>query len=338
MTSGQLLVRIGSVIAGRAARSLLKAHLRGVPEARRRLVLLGGTGVFLGACVGGGVVYYALHLEQCSFTGRLRFMPSSRQWEGKLSEELYKTQLSAWENDGVSLVRDSDSRKMRVVKICSDLVHAVPLVERALGKCLDLSKDQLCFQVTLIEDASTHNANVLPNGHIFVYTGMLDLCGDGPKGDARLAAVLGHEIAHALLRHPGERLGGCHLLLATHSIFSFVASALIPEELFDLLHAPAIMQLESLQLRLLDAVVSLPNSRKQEFEADYLGIMLSSAARYDPKEAPLLWMELADRECEHNASTPEIFSTHPGWDDRSEKLREWQPEALALSKGELIKQ
>uniref|UniRef100_A0A7S3Z113 Peptidase M48 domain-containing protein n=1 Tax=Lotharella globosa TaxID=91324 RepID=A0A7S3Z113_9EUKA len=110
---------------------------------------------------------------------------------------------------------------------------------------------------------------------------------------------------------------------------------LIPDELFDVLHAPAIIQLESLQLRLLDAVLALPNSRQQEFEADFLGVMLSSAARYDPKQVPPLWLELAEREAHHRESTPEIFATHPDWQRRSERLREWQEAAVALSKGEL---
>src|SRR6267143_1920176 len=167
------------------------------------------------------------------------------------------------------------------------------------------------WEWSLLEDKQA-NAFCLPGGKVAVYTGILPIT----RADAGLAAVLGHETAHAIARHGGERIsqqlavqGG---LMATQLALArrdagttqWVAAALGAGATVGLL---------------------LPWSRQQESEADHLGLIYMARAGYHPQAARDLWVRMASLGA---ARQPEFLSTHPAPQTRIAQIEAWLPEAL----------
>jgi Zn-dependent protease with chaperone function len=145
------------------------------------------------------------------------------------------------------------------------------------------------------------NAWCMPGGKIAVYSGLIERL--GPTDD-ELAAVLGHEIAHALREHSRERLS---LAIAQSLALTVVGTvADVPKTALDL--APL----------LLDVTLNLPYSRAQEREADRLGVELAARAAYDPGAAIVLWEKVRRLD---GGRPPKFLSTHPSPEDRIEDLR-----------------
>jgi len=146
------------------------------------------------------------------------------------------------------------------------------------------------------------NAWCMPGGKIAVYTGLLERL---HPDDDELAAVLGHEIAHALREHGRERASQA---LAQGIGLTVLGIALgMPEAAMDLTQL------------VLDLTFNLPNSRAHEVEADRIGVELAARAGYDPRAAARLWekMQRVGR-----GQPPEFFSTHPAHATRIAELRE----------------
>jgi len=148
------------------------------------------------------------------------------------------------------------------------------------------------------------NAFALPNGNVFVYTGIIDFVEGDPDA---LAAILGHEMAHVVLRHGAEKvsqamlyeLGGALLLSQVSPAYRSLAA-----QLYDLGVGLAIL---------------LPYSRRQEREADILGLIIAMRAGFDPYGAVKVWEKMlatyGDRE------PPEWLSTHPASKTRLEYVK-----------------
>lgn len=165
------------------------------------------------------------------------------------------------------------------------------------------------WEVSVFED-ETPNAFALPGGKIGVHTGMLRVA----ENEHQLAAVLGHEVAHVLARHPNERASQ---QLATQGALT-VAGAAAGEgnqALLAILGAGA------------QVGVLLPFSRTQEREADVLGLQYMARAGFDPRESIQLWKNMARA---GGGGTPEFLSTHPSGSTRIQDLSNAMPEALAL--------
>lgn len=154
------------------------------------------------------------------------------------------------------------------------------------------------WRVHVIKDDGMINAFVLPGGKVFVYTGILPVCED----EDGLAAVLGHEIAHVVARHPAERMSNSLLTIGAVVLISamFDISGQIPSLLLNLMY-------------------SLPNSRTQEAEADEMGLMMMSKACYNPEAAARLWSRMQRLEKE---APPQFMSTHPSSYNREEAIRD----------------
>jgi predicted Zn-dependent protease len=151
-----------------------------------------------------------------------------------------------------------------------------------------------------------------------VYTGIF-----GPARDeAGLAVVLGHEVAHALARHPAERMSQ-GLLLQLGGVGLGVALGGNPSL------ANQVLQVYGLGA---GVGVALPFSRSQETEADHIGLILMAQAGYDPRTALDLWQRMEKKEGEKSAP-PEFLSTHPGHETRIQQLRDFLPEALRYYHG-----
>jgi len=170
------------------------------------------------------------------------------------------------------------------------------------------------WEFNLLEDKQA-NAFCLPGGKVAVYTGILPLTRD----DAGLAAVLGHEVAHAIARHGGERFSQSRLMQVVGLVVTQVALAR---------NDPAtVREVTALYGAGATVGIILPWSRTQESEADHLGLIYMAKAGYDPHAARDLWVRMAEAS-KGSARPPEFLSTHPAEATRIKQIEAWLPEAL----------
>jgi predicted Zn-dependent protease len=168
------------------------------------------------------------------------------------------------------------------------------------------------WEFNLIEDKQI-NAFCLPGGKVVVYTGILPVTRD----EAGLAAVVGHEVAHAIARHGAERVSQ-GLLVQTGLAATQVALSR---------NDPRTVQAVTAMLGAGAAVgVLLPWSRAQESEADHLGLIFMAKAGYHPSAARDLWVRMA--ESARGVRQPEFLATHPAPATRIAQIEGWIPEAL----------
>lgn len=160
--------------------------------------------------------------------------------------------------------------------------------------------------------SNVQNAFCLPGGKVAVYEGILPVC----QNEGGLAVVMAHEVAHALARHGGERMSQSTAVNIGKDVFNRVVKNQAPEKSELLLQAYGVVS---------EYGVLLPYNRKQESEADHIGIMLMAKAGYDPNEAPKFWKRFASTKNEQY--TPEFLSTHPADSRRSQDLQKLVPEA-----------
>jgi predicted Zn-dependent protease len=158
------------------------------------------------------------------------------------------------------------------------------------------------------------NAFCLPGGKIVVFTGIMPYA----KNEAGLAAIIGHEVAHAVARHGGERLSQ---RLALQGALSIGAEAIKGKN--GKLSARTRLALGALGLGGMVGVI-LPFSRVHEFEADRIGQIYMARAGYAPAEAVRLWDRLSKIK---KPPIPAWLSTHPADQDRVRKMREFLPDA-----------
>ncbi|MEX2147158.1 MAG: M48 family metallopeptidase [Candidatus Rokuibacteriota bacterium] len=169
------------------------------------------------------------------------------------------------------------------------------------------------WEFTVLEDKQA-NAFCLPGGKVAVYTGLLPVTRD----DAGLAAVLGHEVAHAIARHGGERVSQTLLLQTGLAATQVALSRNDPrtvQAVTSLLGAGATVG------------VLLPWGRAQESEADRLGLVYMAKAGYHPSAARDLWVRMG-KLAKGRQQPPEILSTHPAPATRIRDIDRWLPEAL----------
>ncbi|KAI9375205.1 peptidase family M48-domain-containing protein [Aspergillus egyptiacus] len=243
--------------------------------------------VMIGGMIGGVYVY---NLDTVEMTGRRRFNCVSHQQELSMGLQSY--------NEVMQQVRGRILPESHPVTI---------MVNRVLARLIPLAPiDGADWKVHVIQDDTQKNAFVLPGGKVFVFTGILPICRD----EDGLAAVLGHEIAHVIAHHPGERMSTSFVTIGLAFIVSF---------LFDISG-----QIPGLFLNLM---YTLPNSRTQESEADTIGLMMMAKACFNPEGAIGLWDRMYRAE---KAAPPQFMSTHPSSYNRMEALREKLNKAQAI--------
>ena len=167
------------------------------------------------------------------------------------------------------------------------------------------------WEFNLIE-SEQQNAWCMPGGKVAFYTGILPVC----KDDAGIAVVMGHEVAHAIARHGGERMSQ-ELMVQMGGLALSEAMRSKPEQTRNLwLGAFGL----GAQVGLM-----LPFSRQHESEADRLGLIFMAMAGYDPRQAPKFWERMA---AGGGSAPPEFLSTHPSDETRIRQLNEYMAEAL----------
>ena len=159
------------------------------------------------------------------------------------------------------------------------------------------------------------NAFCLPGGKVGVYTGILPITQD----EAGLATVIGHEVAHAVARHGGERMTEALLMQTGGQILGATLSNSDPRM------ESAVNAAYGLTAQI---GVTLPHSRAQESEADHIGLIYMARAGYDPRMAVAFWQRFSDFEKRQGGGTPPFLRTHPTDAKRILQLSVWMPEAV----------
>jgi predicted Zn-dependent protease len=165
------------------------------------------------------------------------------------------------------------------------------------------------------------NAFCLPGGKIAVYSGILSVA----QTDGELAAVIGHEVAHALARHSAERLSDQKLVAGGLLLASVAAAVATSRSTSGTASVAAPMAIAALGAGASVGIL-LPMSRKQESEADHIGLVLMAMAGYDPHEALTLWERM--RAAHRAKSDSQWLSTHPTNEARIADIKRWLPEAM----------
>jgi predicted Zn-dependent protease len=167
-----------------------------------------------------------------------------------------------------------------------------------------------------VVDDPTVNAWCMPGGKVVFYTGIIDVA----ENEDQLAAVMGHEIAHAVARHGNERMSQG---MATQLGVSALSVALSEN--------PTVTNQLFLQAAGVGSQVGmLKFSRNHETEADKMGLIFMAMAGYDPSQAVRFWERMA--EVSGGGAPPEFLSTHPSHERRIQDLQEFMPEALKYYK------
>jgi predicted Zn-dependent protease len=170
------------------------------------------------------------------------------------------------------------------------------------------------WEYILIDNKKVRNAWCMPGGKIAVYTGILDVT----KNTNGLAAVMGHEIAHAVAKHSVERASrGVILNTSTQLIDIFSGGKLSQVNRTTGMNTVGLLS----QLGIMN-----PFNRKQESEADYLGMIFSSLSGHDIRETVKIWERM--KEFNKGKAPPEFMSTHPSADNRIKKINGWTNEII----------
>ncbi len=170
------------------------------------------------------------------------------------------------------------------------------------------------WEYILIENKKVRNAWCMPGGKIAVYTGILEVT----KNKNGLAAVMGHEIAHAVAKHSVERASrGAILNTGTQLLDIFTGGKLSQVNRATGMNTVGLLS----QLGIMN-----PFNRKQESEADYLGMIFSSLSGYDIRETVKIWERM--KEFNKGKAPPEFMSTHPSAENRIKKINEWTNEII----------
>ena len=166
----------------------------------------------------------------------------------------------------------------------------------------------------ILIDKKIRNAWCMPGGKIAFYTGMLDVT----KNTNGLAAVMGHEVAHAVAKHSVERASRGALLNTGARIIDIASGGVLS----DINRTTGMNTVGMLtQLGIMN-----PFNRKQESEADYLGMIFSSLSGYNIRETVKIWERM--KEYNKGKEPPQFMSTHPSSDTRIRQLNEWMNEVI----------
>ena len=170
------------------------------------------------------------------------------------------------------------------------------------------------WEYILIDNDKVKNAWCMPGGKIAVYSGMLKIT----KNTNGLAAVMGHEIAHAVAKHSVERASRN---VATNVVLQ-VTDILSGGKLSTVNRTTGMNTIGLLsQIGIMN-----PFNRKQESEADYLGLIFSSLSGYDIRETTKIWERM--KKANKGKEPPQFMSTHPSSDNRIKKINDWTNEII----------
>lgn len=253
------------------------------------------------------ILLAALCLSSCvrnAITGRSQLSLVSESDLQSMALSQYKSFLTS------SKVVPAGNREADMVKRVGARVSAA-LKNYYTQKGLPNALDGYNWEFNLVENKEV-NAWCMPGGKVVCYTGLLPVT----QNEQALAVVMGHEIAHAILGHGKEKMSQ---QLAAQGLGALGGAALGT-------NTKAVNIFNQVYGVSAEYGALLPNSRKQELEADHYGLIFAAAAGYDPKVAIEFWTRMASKS--QGEKPPAFMSDHPSDEDRIEKIRQVLPEAL----------
>jgi|EP01082_Thalassiosira_pseudonana_P007272 predicted Zn-dependent protease len=252
------------------------------------------------------VYAYQSCVDYVPYTNRKRFIATNPEWEAAQGHQQYKDLLAKYGDD----VLPKDHRASVTVKrVGGNIAKAAQEFTRQYNTINSINSSPFTYTVVRSDEA---NAFVLPGNHVFVFTGLFKYA----HNEDELASVLGHECAHNVCRHAGERSSSSIVV----KLLSHLALLIDPSGMLFGLFVSS----ETL-------FYSLPHSREHEVEADEVGLVLSSAACYDPKQSKAVFARMKHDMEDGDANVvtpPEFISTHPGYETRLDNFDKWMPDAL----------
>lgn len=253
----------------------------------------------------------ALLLDSCGsvpFTGRRQLQLVSDEEVVALSLQQYQEFMRA------APVERGTANAQMVSRIGGRIAEAVKTFYTNNGYASEL--DNYTWEFNLVKENSV-NAFAMPGGKVVVYSGLLPVT----QTEDALAVVIGHEIAHVIARHSSERLSQQVALQYGGAI----AGGLLG-------NSQAMQQLGTTVFGLgAQYGVMMPYARKQEYEADEIGLILMALAGYDPQVAVPFWTRMA--QSSSGDQVPEFLSTHPTDTKRIERIQSIMPTVLQYYKG-----
>lgn len=253
------------------------------------------------------VLLFVISCSTVPITGRKRvnivndaqILPASfAQYEGFLKENKISSDLK--------MTNEVQSVGLRISKAVDKFMRANNMVSEA---------DNYRWEFNLIDDP-TVNAWCMPGGKVVFYHGILPICANTDG----IAAVMGHEVAHAFAKHGqermtsayGQQLGGIAVAIGTNN------------------KDPKTQQLWNTIYGVGSQVGMLAYSRTHETEADKLGMVFMIMAGYNPEEAINVWIRMSQR-AQSGSAPPEFLSTHPSNETRVRNLKAYLPKAIELA-------
>ncbi|KAG8893059.1 hypothetical protein FRB99_002216 [Tulasnella sp. 403] len=280
-------------------------------------------------------------LERVEETGRWRFIDTTPTQEREAGKELEQATRKEYEQHILPPTHELSQKVSRVAQrivataglgnvIGASSMHPAetgdePLPDEAGfdNSVWDTPEKQAAaarmtqeWEVVVIEDGAVPNAFVTANGKIFVFTGALAVAG----GEDGLAAIIGHEIAHQVMRHPGEKQSATRIYKALDFILNLLG-----------------LELGFTNIGV-NVFLVLPNSRTMETEADTVGLRLMAKACYDPLVAIKMWdrFSAVGKHGKKSGSgwwrlsAIDLLQTHPTNKKRMKHMEKMMPELLAI--------
>jgi len=208
-------------------------------------------------------------------------------------------------------------QKAKLIKSGKELQNIISIgerIEKAVSTFFNKNNqsdptENFEWEYVLVDNKKVKNAWCMPGGKIAVYTGILEVT----KNDHGLATVMGHEIAHAVAKHSVERMSQAMAVNLGTQVADIFLGGTINRTRNTVGRATG---MDIFQLGIMN-----PYARKQESEADYLGLIFSSLSGFNITESVKLWERM--RDSKKGKEPPAFMSTHPSSSKRIENLKNW---------------
>jgi len=264
---------------------------------------------FISSIILASILFILSGCGSVPVTGRKQMLLVSDQ-------EVLTLSLQQYDEFMKSAPKSTDKTNTALVqKVGRNIANAVETYLRNNG--MENLISEYSWEFNLVKSTDV-NAFCMPGGKIVVYEGILPVTQD----ETGLAVVLGHEVAHAVAKHANERMSQQVLQQYGSTALGMVLDG----------KSSAVQGIASTVYGLgTQYGVMLPYSRKQELEADELGLIFMAMAGYNPQVAESFWTRMSQNS--GGGSTSEFMSTHPSDETRIKKIREELPEAMKYYRG-----
>lgn len=242
-----------------------------------------------------GFYSYFENLEEVPYSFRRRFSYMKMQDLYQESIQEASIKLTAYKDNILSTEHPLHIEIEEIVNKLSNMAR--------MNGILDMK-----FKVFVI-DADVKNAFVLPNGNVFVFTGICNVFNNKHE----LGMLLGHEMGHVIAGHSSESACRESSILMIDALIFMLLSLFIPSNYMFGIQ-------EWFRLQIMNLFTELPFSRNNEIEADYIGLILAKQCGYDISYGPSMWNKMKEVQGDN---LPEIFSTHPCDANRSKYIKSW---------------